>query len=75
LPLTFKNESDYDKINQDDELSAPDILKELCEHKLITFLNKTKNGEKYMFNCDLTERQVKIIKEGGLLNETKVRSK
>ena len=71
LPLIFENPSDYDKIGQGDELYAPNILKELGEHKPVTFINKTKNNEEYKFKYNLTGRQVKIIKEGGLLNETK----
>ncbi len=71
LPLTFGNPSDYDKIGQGDEFYAPGILKELGERKPITFINKTRNNEEYKFKYNLTDRQVKIIKEGGLLNETK----
>ena len=71
LPLTFENPADYDKIEQGDELNAPDILKELNEHKPITFINKTKGNAEYKFKYNLTDRQIKIIKEGGLLNETK----
>ncbi|MHB8232767.1 MAG: aconitate hydratase [bacterium] len=71
LPLTFENPADYDKIEQGDELYAPDILKELGGHKPVTFINKTKGNAEYKFKYNLTDRQVKIIKEGGLLNETK----
>ena len=71
LPLTFENPSDYDKIEQGDELNAPNILKELDERKPIIFINKTKGNAEYKFKYNLTDRQVKIIKEGGLLNETK----
>ena len=71
LPLTFENSADYDKIEQGDELYAPDILKELTEHKPVTFINKAKENSEYKFKYNLTDRQVKIIKEGGLLNETK----
>ncbi len=71
LPLTFENPADYDKIEQGDELNAPDILKELNGHKPITFINKTKGNAEYKFKYNLTDRQIKIIKEGGLLNETK----
>jgi aconitate hydratase len=70
LPLIFDNPSDYDKIDQGDVTTAPFILKELNEKKLITFINKTKNAE-YKLKYNLTDRQIKIIKEGGLLNETK----
>ncbi len=71
LPLTFENPADYDKIEQGDELNAPDILKELNGHKPVTFINKTKGNAEYKFKYNLTDRQIKIIKEGGLLNETK----
>lgn len=71
LPLTFENPGDYDKIEQGDELYAPNILKELNGHNPITFINKTKGNSEYKFKYNLTDRQVKIIKEGGLLNETK----
>ena len=70
LPLTFDNPADYDKINQDDLLEAPNILKELSERKPFKFINKTKN-EEYIFKYNLTDRQINIIKDGGLLNETK----
>ena len=71
LPLTFENPADYDKIEQGDELYAPDILKELNGQKPVTFVNKTKGNAEYKFKYNLTDRQVTIIKEGGLLNETK----
>jgi len=71
LPLIFEKPADYDKIEQGDELIAPNILKELNERKPITFINKTKGNAEYRFKYNLTDRQVKIIKEGGLLNETK----
>ncbi len=47
------------------------ILKELNERKPITFINKSQGNAEYKFKYNLTDRQVKIIKEGGLLNETK----
>ncbi len=70
LPLIFDNPADYDKIAQGDVLEASVILKELNEKKPLTFINKTKN-EEYKIKYNLTDRQIKIIKEGGLLNETK----
>ncbi len=71
LPLIFENPADYDKIKQGDELIAPNILKELSERKPVTFINKSQGNAEYKFKYNLTDRQVKIIKEGGLLNETK----
>ena len=71
LPLIFENPADYDKIKQGDELISPNILKELNESKPVTFINKNQGNSEYKFKYNLTDRQVKIIKEGGLLNETK----
>ncbi|MFW0884844.1 aconitate hydratase [Candidatus Acidulodesulfobacterium sp. H_13] len=73
LPLIFENPSDYDRIRQGDKLQALDILKELNDRKPVLFLNVTKDNEEYKFKYNLTDRQVKIIKEGGLLNATKAR--
>ncbi len=70
LPLIFDNPADYDKINQGDLLEAQDIIRELNEKTPIKFINKTKK-EEYIFKYNLTDRQINIIKEGGLLNETK----
>src|SRR5699024_8939075 len=45
LPFTFKNESDYDRIDQLDELSLPDIRERLKNKEQIVLVNKTKNEE------------------------------
>lgn len=74
LPLSFKNETDYDKIDNGDILELPNILEEIenggCT---ITLFNKTKNIN-IELELILSERQSDIIAAGGLLNYTKKNS-
>lgn len=70
LPLTFKNESDYDKINLGDDLCLDNLIDCIENGKNIVLENKT-NGEKIECVCDLSERAKQIIKAGGLLDFTK----
>lgn len=70
LPLNFKNEADYDKITQGDELSLPNIKEEIEAGKPVVLKNLT-NGESYELKYDLSKRQKDIILAGGLLNYTR----
>ncbi len=70
IPLNFKDASDYDKIDVNDELELPAIKTELTENKDITLINKTKN-EEYKLICDVSERQKDILSAGSLLDFTK----
>ena len=65
MPLTFVNEADYDKIDQFDELVFNDLKLEVGKNIIIE--NKTKN---YSFEVShgLTEKEIKLINAGGLLN-------
>lgn len=73
LPLTFVNESDYDKISLGDELVLPDVKKIILEGGGVVVENVT-TGEKIMAKCELTGRTRDIILAGGLLNYTKENS-
>ncbi len=73
LPLTFVNESDYDKISLGDELVIPDVKKIILEGGDVVVENVT-TGEKIMAKCELTGRTRDIILAGGLLNYTKENS-
>ena len=73
LPLTFVNESDYDKISLGDELVLPDVKKIILEGGDVVVENVT-TGEKIMARCELTGRTRDIILAGGLLNYTKENS-
>lgn len=69
MPLTFENPEDYDKLDQNDELSMSDIFAGMDNGK-ITLYNKTKNIS-IALTCSFTERQKDILKAGGLLGYTK----
>lgn len=70
LPLNFKNEADYDRITQGDELSLPNIKEEIEAGKPVVLKNLT-TGESYELKYDLSKRQKDIILAGGLLNYTR----
>ncbi len=69
LPLTFVNPDDYDAIEPNDilEVGTDDGFE---VDKPLTVTNKTKNSS-FEVNHNLDERQIAIIRAGGLLNYTK----
>ncbi len=69
IPLTFKNASDYDEINQGDSLSLENLFSGFEKGEIILKNNTT--GKEYALNCNFTDRQIKILKAGGLLAYTK----
>ena len=69
IPLTFDNASDYEDIAQGDKLVLDNLFEGI---KLgVVVLKNTDNGKEYKLNCSFTERQIEIIKAGGLLAYTK----
>lgn len=66
MPLIFNNPTDYEKIDISDKLEIEDV-KSLSSQKTLTVRNLTKNFQ-FDITHDLTERQVKILLAGGLLN-------
>ncbi|WP_195542555.1 aconitate hydratase [Massiliimalia timonensis] len=70
LPLTFVHESDYDLIDQNDELELADIRACIENDKPVTVKNLTKNIV-IPVNADLSGRSKDILLAGGLLNYTK----
>ncbi|MGF7185653.1 aconitate hydratase [Desulfitispora alkaliphila] len=68
LPLTFVDEGDYDKINQDNTLNIDNIVAQLDNSTLTVTTDK---GETFQVAHELSSRQKDIIKAGGLLNYTK----
>lgn len=70
LPLNFKDEADYDKISQGDELSMPNIKNEILADEPVILQNLT-TGESYELKYELSKRQKDIILAGGLLNYTR----
>ena len=74
IPLKFKNEKDYEIIDQNDELEIPNISTLLKKGEKITIKNKTKNKE-FDVEYDLSDREKKILLAGGTLNFMGVKSK
>lgn len=71
LPFTFKNEEDYDKIHQMDELSLPAIKDCIENNKTVVLKNLTK-GEEYELDAShLSDRQRAMLICGGLLDYTR----
>ncbi len=70
VPMTFANETDYDRISEGDELAISDIISQLKAGDVIKVTNKTK-GFDFEANVSLSERQKDMIYAGGLLNYTK----
>ena len=70
LPLTFANETDYDKISQGDELAFENLKERIVNGEDVVLKNKT-TGEEILCKCELTDRTKAIILAGGLLSYTK----
>lgn len=66
IPLTFKNPDDYERVNQGDELKLIGIHKGM-EDGLVKLIDLT-SQEEILLSCDLTNRQMEILKEGGRLS-------
>jgi aconitate hydratase len=67
VPFTFKNENDYDKVAQTDEIEILDIRKNISEGKAVDLWNKT-NNEKFELEYNLSDRAREIILAGGTLS-------
>jgi len=73
LPMTFVNESDYDRIDQFDVLLIENAPSQITAGGELVVNNMTKN-EKYDVEIVLSERQQKMMLAGGLLNYTRENS-
>ena len=69
MPLTFKNAEDYDKLNQGDQLRLSNVY-EGMDNGNISLENLT-TGDKFVLECNFTDRQKSMLKAGGLLQYTK----
>ncbi len=67
LPLCFKNPDDYDKLKQGEKLSISGVLDGLHSGKMSLH---SESGDIPLV-CAFTERQIGILKAGGLLNYTR----
>ena len=66
VPLTFKNDSDYENIEQGDEIEIPNVKNIIEQGGILVVKNKTKSSE-FEVDCNLSDRQRKIILAGGTL--------
>jgi aconitate hydratase len=73
IPLTFKNENDYTKIDQGDDIEIPNIKENVGKGNVLVVKNKTKDME-FEVEYDLSERQREIILAGGTLAYMKQKS-
>jgi len=69
VSLSFKNITDYEKLDQGDEIEIPDIKKKLQNNLPILLENKTKKLE-IELAYNLSQRQKDILFAGGLLPYT-----
>ncbi|MBP3705068.1 MAG: aconitate hydratase, partial [Clostridia bacterium] len=74
LALRFKDEADYDRIDQMDVLTLPDIRTAIAEKQPIILRNETKGFDIEVIPM-MTDRERAMVIEGGLLNYTKSLSK
>ncbi|MGN0182950.1 MAG: aconitate hydratase [Candidatus Ornithomonoglobus sp.] len=70
VPMTFADEADYDRINQEDELRIENIAGQIATGDTIKVTNVTKGFD---FDCavSFSDRQKEMLYAGGLLNYTK----
>ncbi len=66
IPLTFKDDSDYDSIEQGDEIEIPNIRNIIKDGGAVVVINKTK-GTEFEVDYTLSDRQKDIILAGGTL--------
>ena len=69
LPLTLENPDDYESISEGDDIALVDVFAAL-EKGRMTLVNKT-TGKEHTLLCELSDRQIGILKAGGLLPYTK----
>lgn len=75
LPFTFKDESDYNRIDQLDELALPDVREKLEKKETIILKNITKGEEYELDSSHLSDRQRAMLLCGGLLDYTREMNK
>ena len=69
LPLVLDDGADYDRINAGDVLELPDV-RDTVRSGQVTVRN-TSQGYEFTARHNLSERQIEVLLEGGLLNYVK----
>ena len=65
IPMLFADPSDYDKIDQEDELEFNNLLDQIPTRK-VTVTDKTKRLD-FEVNLDLSDNEVEVVLSGGQL--------
>lgn len=73
LPLEFVNKSDYDTVDELDMIKLENILDRLAPGRPIIAVNQTKQL-KYELRHSMSDRQVKVVLAGGVINYFGMRS-
>ena len=68
LPLTLAQEADYDALAEGAKLTLQDLYQGMEQGSITAW---DESGRSYTLNCSLTQRQMAVLKAGGLLNYTK----
>jgi len=70
VPLRFVDEADADRIEQGDQLMMPKLAQEIAAGNTVAAENRTKE-ESFELGHDLSDRQVRVVLAGGLINHFK----
>ncbi len=70
MPLTFKNEADYDAISEGDVIVIENTLEQIASGEEISVLNKT-TGKQFTVELSVSDRQKDMLRAGGLLDFVK----
>jgi aconitate hydratase len=72
VPFTFASGSDFEKIQEGDEIVIPDIKKNLTSGKQIILENKSR-GEQHFLNTALSQEDIDVLFAGGKLQFLKAK--
>ena len=73
-PLEWKNDEDYEDVDQGDVLAVKNIREEIENGNEVTIINKTKNKE-YKVKHTFSERQKEAVLHGGVIARFKAQNK
>ncbi len=71
IPFLFQEESDYDKVEQGDQIYFENILEIIEKEGIINMEIKNRKIDKIPVKTNLSQRQKKILLAGGLINYLK----
>jgi len=67
VPLEFKNEDDYDNIDEEDVIAFENLVDQLKNSEEIVAINKTKDTE-IPLKHSMSGRQLELVLDGGFIN-------